>query len=251
MKVAWCFRTFLPCHAAGLCTQSHLRLLRKSINRCHILSVPTNYCSSTCKGDNQDKIFTIPNLITASRITVTPIIIKSVCCGDLNLALGLTIFAGLTDMLDGFIARNMSNQASNIGSFLDPLADKLLVTSLTLSLTVMDLFPVSLGCLFILRDLGIVATILFIMSRNFGSLTPKTFTQKIEMKPSNISKLNTLCQLSSIILSMTYPLYGFPNYEYLKAVWLLSAGTTIGSGLGYLKNLPEWQKRMSEASIRK
>ncbi|KAK4467368.1 hypothetical protein MN116_008863, partial [Schistosoma mekongi] len=66
----------------------------------------------------------------------------------------------------------------------------------------------------------------------------------IEMKASNISKLNTFCQLSSIILSMTYSLYGFPNYKYLNAVWLLSAGTTITSGVGYLKRLPEWRKRI-------
>ncbi|CAH8632094.1 unnamed protein product [Schistosoma haematobium] len=250
MKVVWHLKSCRTFHTSVLCPQCRLKLLEKTVVHCHVFTVPVNHFFSTRKKDNQLTIFTIPNLITASRITLIPFIVKSIFCCDLSMALGLTIVAGFTDTLDGLIARNVSNQASNVGSFLDPLADKLLVTSLVLSLTVMDFFPVSLACLFIFRDLGIVITVLSLMFRNFGSLTTKIFTEKVEMKASNISKLNTLCQLSSIILSMTYPLYGLPNYEYLKVVWLLSAGTTIGSGLGYLKSLPEWRRRMAEISTK-
>ncbi|CAH8653527.1 unnamed protein product [Schistosoma rodhaini] len=248
MKVVRQLKSCPTFHVSELCTLWRLKLLDRTNVHCHVLTVPAKHFSSTPKKDNQIKIFTIPNLITASRIALTPFIVKSIFCCDLSMALGLTVAAGVTDALDGLIARKVSNQASNVGSFLDPLADKLLVTSLVLSLTVMDFFPVSLACLFIFRDLGIVITVLFLVFRNFGTLTPKIFTEKVGMNASNISKLNTLCQLSSIILSMTYPLYGLPNYEYLKVVWLLSAGTTIGSGLGYLKSLPEWRKRMAEIS---
>nr|AAW27188.1 SJCHGC02732 protein [Schistosoma japonicum] len=102
------------------------------------------------------------------------------------------------------------------------------------------MFPIHLACLFVFRDAGIVTVVSLLMIKNTYSMS----SQVIEMKASSISKLNTFCQLSSIILSMTYSLYGFPNYKYLNAVWLLSAGTTITSGLGYLRSLPEWRKRI-------
>ncbi|CAH8629379.1 unnamed protein product [Heterobilharzia americana] len=196
------------------------------------------------------KIFTIPNLLTVSRIALTPLIVSNVVGGDLSAAFGLTIVAGLTDVLDGFISRNVPNQKSNVGSFLDPLADKILVTALVLSLTSMDLFPISLACLFILRDVGLVTVVTASLLRHYSAHNSKTLVQEVEIKASNVSKLNTLCQLSSVILSMTYPLYGFPNYEYLEVVWLLSAGTTISSGLGYLRSLPEWRRRVTQTATK-
>nr|CAH8866606.1 unnamed protein product [Trichobilharzia regenti] len=190
-------------------------------------------------------------MITVSRMALTPFIVNSILNQDLSTALGLTAIAGVTDVLDGFIARNVPHQKSNIGSLLDPLADKVLVTSLVLSLTVMKLFPISLTCLFILRDVGLIAVVFAAFLRYSLSASPVTFTREVEIKASNISKLNTLCQLSSVIFSMTYPLYGFPSYEYLQAVWLLSAGTTIASGFGYLQSLPEWRRRIAQISHKK
>ncbi|CAH8623836.1 unnamed protein product [Schistosoma bovis] len=195
MKVVWHLKSCRTFHTSVLCPQWRLKLLEKTVVHCHVFTVPVNHFS-TRKKDNQLTIFTIPNLITASRITLTPFIVKSIFCCDLSMALGLTIVAGVTDTLDGLIARNVSNQASNVGSFLDPLADKLLVTSLVLSLTVMDFFPVSLACLFVFRDLGIVITVLSLMFWNFGSLTTKIFTEKVEMKASNISKLGYIWSLT-------------------------------------------------------
>ncbi|KAH8856249.1 putative cardiolipin synthase [Schistosoma japonicum] len=223
-------------HLSPVC---RLALFGRGFTKGYVVATLGNQFSSTC-GNRRSKIFTIPNLITASRITLTPFIINSVLCNDLSTALGLTVVAGITDMLDGLIARNVPNQASSVGSILDPLADKILVTSLVLSLTLVDMFPIHLACLFVFRDAGIVTVVSLLMIKNTYSMS----SQVIEMKASSISKLNTFCQLSSIILSMTYSLYGFPNYKYLNAVWLLSAGTTITSGLGYLRSLPEWRKRI-------
>lgn len=126
--------------------------------------------------------------------------------------------------LDGLIARNVSNQASNLGSFLDPLADKLLVTSLVLSLTVMDFFPgnktfiswdsTSQSCLsFYFPWFGnsyhsFVSNVpefrfsRFAYSIKFLQLTTKIFTEKVEMKASNISKVCLLLTVSSMVWNL-------------------------------------------------
>lgn len=84
----------------------------------------------------------------------------------LQVALWIFGVAGLTDLADGWIARTWTSQASKLGSFLDPMADKLLVGTLFLSLTWVDLIPVSLTCLVILRDFALIGAASYIRYRS-------------------------------------------------------------------------------------
>ena len=77
--------------------------------------------------DKKDRIVTIPNLLCVSRIAAAPYISHLIINGNFPLACGVFVYAGATDFLDGYIARNFKNQASSLGSFLDPLSDKILV----------------------------------------------------------------------------------------------------------------------------
>ncbi|KAF7239847.1 Cardiolipin synthase (CMP-forming) [Varanus komodoensis] len=85
--------------------------------------------------------WTIPNLLSMARIGLAPVLGYLIVEEDFNIALGVFTLAGITDLLDGFIARNWANQKSALGSALDPLADKILISILYISLTYANLIP--------------------------------------------------------------------------------------------------------------
>merc|ERR1719516_866237 len=91
----------------------------------------------------KDRIVTVPNLLCVSRIAATPLICSSIIEGDFFLSTLLFMYAGATDFLDGWIARRYPSQASSLGSFLDPLSDKILVCSTFFALTYASIIPAS------------------------------------------------------------------------------------------------------------
>lgn len=106
----------------------------------------------------RENVMTIPNLLCVGRAALAPYIYYVVTVqADYSYAMGLLAFAGLTDLLDGYIARNWPSQASKMGSFLDPMADKLLVGALALSMCSAGLFPVWLCAMVLFRDVFLVA----------------------------------------------------------------------------------------------
>ncbi|KAE8600873.1 hypothetical protein XENTR_v10013432 [Xenopus tropicalis] len=106
--------------------------------------------------------WTIPNLLSMTRIGLSPVLGYLVVGEDFNLALGLFVFAGITDLLDGYIARNWANQKSALGSALDPLADKILISVLYVCLTYANLIPVPLTIMIILRDIALIAAVFYV-----------------------------------------------------------------------------------------
>lgn len=140
---------------------AHLRIPRHATSTCTLInwrrfSAPGN--EPTGKWENRveklrqaklkveesilrENILTIPNALCVSRIIMSPILAYLVVNDSLNFALSLFVLAGVTDMLDGFIARRYTSQQSMLGSFLDPMADKFLIFFLVLSLTWKELIP--------------------------------------------------------------------------------------------------------------
>lgn len=106
----------------------------------------------------RENVLTIPNLLTVSRAALAPYMYYVVSVqADYTYAMGLLAFAGLTDLLDGQIARHWPSQASKMGSFLDPMADKLLVGALAVSMCGAGMFPVWLCGMVLFRDVFLVA----------------------------------------------------------------------------------------------
>jgi phosphatidylglycerophosphate synthase len=103
----------------------------------------------------------IPNLITLSRIIATPYIGYTIATQQYTLGLTLLTFAALSDALDGYIARKY-NMQTPLGTILDPLADKLLMTTLVISLANNNSLPPALGVLIISRDVLLVLNTLCI-----------------------------------------------------------------------------------------
>lgn len=115
-----------------------------------------NHHDRNIKSLLRENIYTVPNLLTLSRMAMSPVIGYLIVNGDFNNALSLLAVASLTDLLDGHIARKF-NQKTVLGSALDPAADKILMTVLSLSLCHASLLPVPLAVMIISRDIGLTA----------------------------------------------------------------------------------------------
>jgi len=192
------------------------------------------------KEKNEDsKWLTVPNLLTGFRLVISPYIGYLVLCEQFPLAFGLFCLAGVTDSVDGWIARNVKGQSSVIGSFIDPLADKVLISVLTVTLTMVNIIPVVLCGMIILRDVLLIATSSHFHYKNLTP--PKTFTKfidfensKVKMEPTQISKYNTFLQLGLVAMSTAAPILGLVDHTLLQAYWYLVGTTTVISGLSYV-----------------
>ena len=168
------------------------------------------------------RVSNIPNLICLARIVLVIPIVRSLWQEQFLLSLLLIINAGLSDILDGYLAKK-NNWRSYLGAVLDPAADKILLVSLFLTLQSMGLIPLWLTLTVIARDLMIV----------FGLSLYRFFVGVPEPKPTRISKFNTTLQLAFIIFVILAQGVQFP-FEILAMVCgSLVFVTSILSGLDY------------------
>ncbi len=171
----------------------------------------------------QDRILNIPNLLTLARILITPFIIYAIIEHQAVLALILMFIAGVTDMLDGAIARYF-NQRSTVGAYMDPLADKLLLISTIVTLYFIDQIPLYLFLAVVFRDLIIVV----------GAITYEMITHKLEMQPSIASKITTFLQITLVLGVLSEMAWQVPGPDVLQvSIWLTFALTCI-SGIQYM-----------------
>ena len=164
----------------------------------------------------------IPNLICFARIALVIPIIRLLFQEQFLLSLLLILVAGLSDILDGYLAKK-NNWRSYLGAVLDPAADKILLVSLFLTLQSMDLIPLWLTLTVILRDLMIV----------FGLSLYRYFVGVPQPKPTRISKFNTLLQLTFIVLVILAQGVQFPFAILSMICGSLVFVTSILSGLDY------------------
>lgn len=165
---------------------------------------------------------TIPNAITLIRILLTPVIVWLLLDARLNYALVVFFIAGLTDGLDGLIAR-LFHQKSKLGAYLDPLADKLLLVSSFILLGHLGLVPLWLTVIIVSRDALILLGMMTLMFHNVA----------VEIKPSIVSKLTTLVQLLTVLLVLSSSYHSISRWVY-SILFLLAASFSIVSGLQYI-----------------
>jgi cardiolipin synthase len=163
-----------------------------------------------------------PNLLTVARICLAPFLVMAVLEGHFVTGLALFIVAGLTDAFDGLLAR-LLKQRTALGQYLDPVADKLLLSTLFLVLTHRGLIPVRVTVLVFSRDVGIlvVAAILYAVGRR-------------DFKPSLLGKGNTVAQIVAIATVLLVQVDGAKWVWQLRQFALDAAmALTILSGLHY------------------
>lgn len=182
--------------------------------------------------------FTIPNLLTLLRMGMVPWFIISLVNGRPGQALLVFSAAGITDALDGFIARFWKQQSA-LGAYLDPVADKLLLTSAYVVLSIPSLnqgtqIPLWVTILVIARDvlLVIMALVLYL------AVGIRKFP------PTLLSKVNTAFQVLAVLLVMlsgTFPAFRFVDLAAVSALYVV-AGLTIASGLDYVHRMSRLEK---------
>jgi len=169
---------------------------------------------------------TVPNAITLARLFAVPIAVWLILDGRYALAFWVFIAAGVSDALDGYIAKRFDGR-SRLGALLDPLADKALLTSVYVALALSNQLPGWLVVLVVLRDALIVAGFLLIQA----TAAPRRF------EPLYISKVNTLLQIA--LVGFVLARLGLD----LEDLWLtpslvdVVAATTVISGFWYLARI--------------
>jgi len=166
---------------------------------------------------------TTPNLLTLLRICMAPFLVAAILEHRYGLSLGLFLAAGLTDALDGLLAR-LLKQSSMLGQYLDPVADKLLLSTLFVVLMYQGLIPMLVTVLVFGRDVGIlvVAALLY------------AATGRREFNPSVFGKANTLAQILAVAAVLLHQLTAVPWVVVFRLVALdATIGLTIASGLHY------------------
>lgn len=174
----------------------------------------------------------IPNLISMARILLVFPVIWLLLHKNYQSAMLLFFVAGVSDALDGFLARQFHWQ-SRLGGLLDPLADKFLLVSSYLCLGWQRVLPWWLVGLVVLRDLVIV----------MGAVLYNYRVEKLDAQPSLVSKLNTGLQIL-LVLMVVYDL-GFSSLStaLLWTMMWLVALTTLWSGLDYVVS---WGRKAGE-----
>lgn len=165
----------------------------------------------------------IPNIISLARLLSVPIIVWAVSDGRMMLAFWLFVAAGISDAVDGFIAKRF-NYATELGSYLDPLADKALLVSVYVVLAVEGHLPLWLVIVVVWRDLLIVG----------GAILYQTLTQNLKMAPLLVSKVNTLAQIVLAAYMLARPALGFEFPWLDTGLIVLVATTTVVSGVSYV-----------------
>src|SRR6201993_3057383 len=140
----------------------------------------------------------IPNLITLGRIILVPIVVWAITSGEMRAAFFLFVVAGISDAVDGFLAKRF-HMASELGAYLDPLADKALIVSIYVALGIAMALPISLVILVVSRDIMIISG--FMLSWLVGKPMP--------VRPHPVSKLNTVVQILLATLVLAEKALGF------------------------------------------
>ena len=172
--------------------------------------------------------FNIPNLLTMLRLGVIPLFIIALLNDEPGKALALFVFAGITDLLDGLAAR-VFDQTSALGAYLDPIADKLLLTSAFIMLSIPGqnstsvVIPIWVTVLVLARDILILVIALVL----WMALGLTKFT------PTLISKVNTFMQVAGVILVMLSGIYESVDVAATWVIYLVAA-LTLTSGCDYL-----------------
>lgn len=165
----------------------------------------------------------VPNILTVARLCAVPMVIVAIVQGEFMVAFLLFAAAGITDGVDGYIAKRY-NARSEFGAYLDPLADKALLVSIFVALAIERSIPVWLTTLVVSRDIMIV-----------GAVIVSWLVEKpLEIAPSKISKVNTAAQIVFAACVLAGLAYGIASPDLIAIASYVVAALTVASMAAYL-----------------
>ncbi|HEX8663199.1 MAG TPA: CDP-alcohol phosphatidyltransferase family protein [Beijerinckiaceae bacterium] len=174
---------------------------------------------------------TLPNLITIARLLMVPVVIVMLMQGEWGWAFALFLAAGVSDGVDGYLARRL-DMRTEFGAYIDPLADKALLVSLYVTLPIIGVLPGWLAIVIVSRDIMIIAAIMvsWLMDR------------PVEIKPLAISKLNTAVQIAFAALVLGKKAFGLELSAFDTAAMWAVVVLTVASVAAYLA---KWLRHMA------
>ncbi len=165
----------------------------------------------------------IPNLITVARLFSVPLLVWLIVNEAMEAAFWVFVAAGVSDALDGFIAKRFG-LVTKLGSYLDPIADKALLVSAFVTLGQADHVGTWLVILVVFRDVLIIG----------GTLLFHILGRAVEMRPLMISKFNTLMQIILVSMLLAKLGIGAPDFDLIPLLAFMVGVTTVLSGLAYV-----------------
>ena len=165
----------------------------------------------------------LPNLICLIRLALVWPVATALGAGNDRLALALFVVAGASDGLDGYLAKRF-NWTSELGKFLDPCADKLLLMTVFIEAAWLGLVPWWITAAAVARDVMI----------GLGALVFRVWFGPLQGRPAMISKINTGAQLLYLTCVMLHAAVGLPSHEILDALALITLVTIVLSGYHYM-----------------
>ncbi len=164
----------------------------------------------------------IPNSLTVLRILLVPVFVGLLLYGHYDSALITLLIASLTDVLDGMVAR-MTDQRTRLGEYLDPLADKILLMSAIITLSVLGFIPIWAVIIVVSRDAILLA----------GTVVANLTETDIDISPTALGKGTTFSQICYVLAIMLFMTEKVPVIALDPFLWIMVA-MTIGSGVHYL-----------------
>ena len=175
----------------------------------------------------------IPNLITLARILLVPVVVWSIATGRMYLAFVLFLAAAISDAVDGFLAKRFGMK-TELGAYLDPLADKVLIVSIYVTLGITGVIPLWIVILVVSRDFMIVGAIILSW----------VVDRPVKIRPHFVSKLNTGVQI--LFAGMVLAAYGY-SFDAEPVLTLVMALVAVLTLLSVGLYLAEWVRHMGSA----
>lgn len=174
----------------------------------------------------------LPNFISLGRLLAVPVMVWLILGGQMQAAFWLFVAAGVSDAVDGFLAKRLQAQTV-LGGVLDPIADKALLVGVYVTLGQQDLIQTWLVILVVFRDLLIVG----------GALVFQALTSSLTMQPLIISKINTAAQIVLAATVLARHGLGLEIDAVIAPLVYVTAATTFVSGAFYVVR---WTRRASQ-----
>jgi len=173
----------------------------------------------------------LPNLITLARILLVPVVVWAITSGEMGFAFLLFLAAGVSDAVDGFLAKRFG-MATELGAYLDPLADKTMIVSIYVALGIAGAIPHWLVILVVSRDIMIVGAVMLAW----------LIDKPIKLRPLLVSKLNTVAQIALALVVLAALGLG---YAAMEAITLLTALVTALTLLSIGFYVAVWVRHMN------
>jgi len=155
----------------------------------------------------------------------------AIAAGEMRVAFALFLLAGLSDLIDGFLAKRF-NMATELGAYLDPLADKALIVSIYVTLGIAGAIPRWLVILVVSRDIMIVSAVMLSWLVN----------KPVRLKPHMVSKLNTVAQILLALVVLASLAFEFEAAWPIDGLTVLVAALTLAS---ITFDIAEWVRHMN------